>query len=198
MEIRHEDIFSTRIWVCDFSHLSEHFDTWRTEIIKLRNSDMEPRGKSNRLGWNSQPIISTLPTFKPLMKECEKAFNAVIKVVSPKRDYRYSIEAWANVNDKGGFNTLHSHPGALMSGTFYLTVPEGSGNLVFRDPRLGVVLSSFHGNDAPNASNDKYLVPKVGMLALFPNWLEHRVEPHQGDIPRVSIAMNAQQAIVPV
>lgn len=102
------------------------------------------------------------------------------------------------MNDKGGFNTLHSHPGALMSGTFYLTVPEGSGELVFRDPRLGVVLSPFHGDNAPNSANDVKLIPKVGMLAIFPNWLEHRVEPHQGEIPRVSIAMNAQQAIVKV
>ena len=85
-----------------------------------------------------------------------------------------------------------------MSGTFYLTVPEGSGELVFRDPRLGVVLSPFHGDNAPNSANDVKLIPKVGMLAIFPNWLEHRVEPHQGEIPRVSIAMNAQQAIVKV
>jgi len=140
----------------------------------------------------------TLPEFKPLFTECVKAFNAVIKVVSPKRDYRYTLEAWANVNDKDGFNMLHCHPGALMSGVFYLTVPEGSGVLSFRDPRLGTVLGPFHGGEVPNSSHEKTLTPREGMLALFPNWLEHKVEPHGSDIPRVSIAINAQQAIVPV
>ena len=197
MNIKHEDLFSTRIWVADLSHLSGHFELWRSEIDKLRTSEMTPRGKSNRMGWNSQPIIMSLPLFKPLMTDCITVFNNIIKLTSPNRDYRYSLEAWANVNDKGGFNTLHSHPGALMSGTFYLTAPEGSGNLVFRDPRMGAVLSQYQGVNAPNNAVDKTLKPVVGMLAIFPNWLEHRVEPHQGDTPRVSIAMNAQQAIVP-
>lgn len=184
MEIVHCDLFATRIWIMDLSQLSLHFDGWRSEIERLRSSDMASRGKSNRKGWNSQPMIMSLPIFKPLLEGCAKAFSCAIKTVSPKRDYLYSLEAWANVHDVGGFNILHSHPGALMSGTFYLTVPKGAGELIFRDPRQGVVLSEFYGNQTPNASSDLKLLPKEGMLVLFPSWLEHRVEPHEGDVPR--------------
>ena len=196
MEIKFHDVFATRVWMVELTPLSAQFDGWRKKIDQLRSSDMQPRGKSNRMGWNSQPTIFSLPEFKELRLQCINAFNVALKTVSPVRDYKYSLEAWANINDLGGFNTLHNHPGALMSGVFYLTVPQGAGNLIFRDPRMGVLLSPFHGHSAPNATNNVTLVPKEGMLAIFPNWLEHRVEPHEGEVPRVSVAMNAQQAIV--
>lgn len=79
MEITYQDIFATRLWITKLDHLSPHFELWRSEIQKLRDSDMEPRGKSNRMGWNSQPTIMTLPAFRPLFDECVKAFNFAIK-----------------------------------------------------------------------------------------------------------------------
>jgi uncharacterized protein (TIGR02466 family) len=194
MDIKFQDLFATRIWLVDLSHLNPYFEEWCNEIKQLRNSGVKPRGASNRMGWNSQPIIMTLPCFKPLLKECIKAFSYSIKTVSPKKEFRYTIKAWANVNDSGGYNTLHNHADALMSGVFYLSVPAGSGNLVLRDPRPGVTLSIFQNVNAPNSSFDLNLKPRVGLLAIFPNWLEHQVEVHQGDTPRISIAMNAQQA----
>jgi len=33
-----------------------------------------------------------------------------------------------------------------------------------------------------------------GGFMLFPSWLEHGVEEHQSDVPRISIAMNADPA----
>lgn len=195
MQITHHDAFATRLWLIDLSHLSQHYDEWRSEIQKLRDSDMEPRGKSNRMGWNSQPMLFGLSVFKPLFVDCIAAFNYAIKTVSPQADYHYHIEAWANINDPGSFNTVHNHPRALMSGVFYLSTPLGSGQLVFRDPRPGAMLSPFPPSNAPNAASRATLTPKEGMLAIFPNWLEHHVEPHQGTIPRISIAMNAIQAL---
>lgn len=199
MQISHQDLFPTRVWSTDLSNLGFHFEVWRDAIEKLRNSDMAPRGRSNRMGWNSQPMILTLPLFEPLLQECIKAFNFTIKTTSPNQDYRYGIEAWANVNDTGGFNMTHSHPNALMSSVFYLTVPEGSGALVLRDPRPGTVFSPFPaGGKAPNTAGSVKVIPKEGLLVIFPNWLEHQVEPHEGLIPRVSIAMNAVQAKMPL
>jgi hypothetical protein len=69
-------------------------------------------------------------------------------------------------------------------------MPEGSGSIIFRDPRPGVVLSPYYGNGVSNC-NMAPIRPDAGTLLLFPNWLEHEVEAHGGTTPRMSIAMNA-------
>ncbi|MGH8328789.1 MAG: putative 2OG-Fe(II) oxygenase [Steroidobacteraceae bacterium] len=37
------------------------------------------------------------------------------------------------------------------------------------------------------------LKPSTGLLVLFPCWMEHYVEPHESDEPRICIAFNANQ-----
>jgi hypothetical protein len=71
-----------------------------------------------------------------------------------------------------------------------LQVPPGSGNLVFRDPRPGVI-NSFCKGAMANGYSDVRLKPDAGLLVLFPHWLEHYVEPHAGEGPRMVIAFNA-------
>jgi uncharacterized protein (TIGR02466 family) len=94
------------------------------------------------------------------------------------------------MHDRGGFNFLHIHEGSLLSGSFYLNVPLGSGHFVFRDPRPGVIHGSVKGS-VPNGYCDVHLTPSAGLLVLFPWWMEHYVEPHDSDEPRVTIAFNA-------
>ena len=197
MNIVQQEIFITRLWSIDLSHLKPHFNDWRKAVQNLQHSDMQPRGRSNRLGWNSQPTLMALEIFKPLQQECAQAFNAIMQKIYPKINCQYQIMAWANVNNYGSFNTLHCHPGVPLSAVFYLTTPEGSGRLVFRDPRPAIVHSIFHEFLDHEMNGDVSIAPKEGMLTVFPSWLEHYVEPHQNQIPRVSIAMNVQPVGLP-
>jgi len=105
-------------------------------------------------------------------------------------DLPFQLESWVNLHDRGGFNFLHIHDGTLLSGVFYLQVPSGSGDLVFRDPRPGVLNASFKGSDV-NGHSDVHLRPETGLVVIFPSWLEHYVEPHENDIVRISISFNA-------
>jgi uncharacterized protein (TIGR02466 family) len=105
----------------------------------------------------------------------------------------FEVQSWVNIHDRGGFNFQHMHEGALLSGTFYLQVPEGSGALVFKDPRPGVLNAYVKGNGA-NAYKDIQLRPSAGLLVLFPHWLEHFVEPHAHDVPRICLPFNALKA----
>lgn len=105
----------------------------------------------------------------------------------------FKLRSWINMHDRGGFNFPHMHEGCLISGCFYLRVPEGAGGLIFRDPRPGAANSRIKGRGA-NAHRDIHLTPSDGLFVLFPSWLEHYVEPHQGDEPRIAIAFNAIEA----
>ena len=102
----------------------------------------------------------------------------------------FYLQSWVNLHDRGGFNFLHMHEGSLLSGSFYLQVPPGSGQFVFRDPRPGV-LHGFIKGGVPNGHADIHLTPSAGLLVLFPCWMEHYVEPHDSDEPRITIAFNA-------
>jgi uncharacterized protein (TIGR02466 family) len=184
------DIFATRIWQLRLKHLFPHFPEWTAAIEAMRAAAPVPAGRTNRGGWNSAGhALLNEPIFAPLRDaahEQSRLALAEMGIAEPVLE----LQSWANLHDRGGFNFLHMHEGCLLSGCFYLRVPEGSGNLVFRDPRPGV-LNSFAKGAAPNAYRDIQLRPEAGLMVLFPHWLEHFVEVHASNIPRICIPFNA-------
>ena len=192
--IQHIDLFPTRIWLFDLSGLSEHYPIWQSALDQLRRENPTAAGRSNRNGWNSDKIIAANPLFASLVKAANQAFIHALLQTDPNVNYSFKLELWANIHDQGGYNMFHVHQNVLLSGCFYLTVPEGAGGIIFRDPRPGVVLSPYSGQGI-NANKNITITPKPGLLVVFPNWLEHAVADHEGIMPRVSIAMNALPAI---
>lgn len=188
--VNHQDLFPTRIWKFDLSALSPHFPAWRAAVEAMRAEQPSPSGRSNRGGWNSDKTVFERADFSLLAASVRQSFGYALRQVTAGEEFPIQCEAWVNLLERGSYNAAHVHQGALMSGTFYLTVPEGSGNLVFRDPRPGVVLSPFRG-EGVNSARQVQLSPQEGLLVIFPNWLEHEVAFHEADTPRVAIAMNA-------
>lgn len=83
---------------------------------------------------------------------------------------------WINVNYPGGYNVPHTHSSTMaagLSGVFYVSVPEDSGNIIFM-------------KDQQTYS----LTPENNMLIIFDEKLHHAVEPNFSQLPRVSIAFN--------
>ncbi|GGA30190.1 TIGR02466 family protein [Dyella nitratireducens] len=187
------DLFPTRIWQVPLKPLAHHFAEWVEAILAMRAAAPVPAGRTNRGGWNSvdnkvlhQPIFAEL--HQAARHYCTQAFKEM-GVEAPA----FELQSWVNIHDRGGFNFQHMHEGALLSGTFYLQVPEGSGALVLKDPRAGVLNSYARGNGA-NAYKDIQLRPSAGLLVLFPHWLEHFVEPHEHEVARICIPFNALRA----
>lgn len=183
-------VFPTTLWSVDLSELSPHFADWRSRIAALRANQDESRGRSTRLGWSGPKTLFGEPDFAPLQALSRQAFSACLQAMAVPEGFRFGMEAWANVHDKGGFNQPHIHREAILSGSFYLTVPQGSGAIVFHDPRPSTLYSRAWGKGV-NRWEKLTIKPRAGMLLIFPNWLEHSVEPHEADEPRCSIAMNA-------
>lgn len=190
LSIEHVDLFPTRIWQSRLVGQSHLFPSW-IEAVNIRRAASPARTlRSNRLGWNSaDKAILNHPSFAELDAALRACCGHVLKQMG--FDARtFGLESWINVHDRGGFNFLHMHDNTLLSGAFYLQVPPDSGRLVFRDPRPGVLNSPFKGS-GPNAHNDVQLAPEAGLVVLFPHWLEHHVEPHENEVPRISISFNA-------
>ena len=49
---------------------------------------------------------------------------------------------WVNIMPEGGSHTSHIHTNAVISGTYYVTVPEGAGPIVYEDPRLPLMMAA--------------------------------------------------------
>lgn len=190
--VTHQDLFPTRIWQFDLREFSAHFPAWLQAVEAMRAVQPSPSGRSNRGGWNSDKTVFERPEFALLAASVRQSFAYALRQVTGE-DVPVGCEAWVNLHERGSFNTAHLHQGALLSATFYLTAPEGSGKLVFRDPRPGAVLSPFQGSSINNARQVQ-LTPYAGLLVVFPNWLEHEVTPHESDAQRVAIAINALPA----
>lgn len=184
------DLFPTLVWQSRLTSFAPLFPGWIEAVNAARSASPEPAGRSNRKGWNSaDKAILNRPVFGPLQAAiracCDHAFAQM-----GQQGRSFALESWINIHDRGGFNFLHLHDGTLLSGVFYLQAPPGSGRLTFRDPRPGVLNSPFKGEGA-NAEKEVQLVPAAGLVALFPHWLEHHVEPHGNDTPRIAISFNA-------
>lgn len=107
----------------------------------------------------------------------------------------WRMMAWANVNPPGGArNHIHHHVTRNWnwSASYYVQVPqlaeeaEPRGAIVFEDRLVGL---DPGGSTVAGPRTFRY-EPTEGDLVMFPSWLLHRVEPHIGDIDRVSVAFN--------
>jgi uncharacterized protein (TIGR02466 family) len=114
---------------------------------------------------------------------------------SAKRRFDDGI-LWANINRKGDFNAVHTHPDAVLSGVVYLKVDHpDQGVIQFFDARDGSPTSQWRCymrlEDGTPLINDVHEVqPKEGHLLFFPGWLKHWVTPNNTDRERVSVSFN--------
>lgn len=99
---------------------------------------------------------------------------------------------WVNVLEPKGAHSGHIHPGSAISGTLYLDLPAGAGDLRFEDPRLPMMMAAPPLKaDAPLADRRfVYVTPEVGEVVLWESWLRHEVMPNQGRGRRVSVSFN--------
>jgi uncharacterized protein (TIGR02466 family) len=184
------DLFPTRIWQARLAQLRGNLGEWVEEVLRMRAADPQPAGRTNRGGWNSGDMaILDHAVFAPLRGAVHAGCTGALREMGIP-EIRFELQSWVNLHDRGGFNFLHVHEGCLLSGSFYLQVPRGSGRFVFRDPRPGVVHGYVKGA-VPNGYGDIQLTPEAGLMVLFPCWMEHYVEPHDSDEPRIVIAFNA-------
>jgi uncharacterized protein (TIGR02466 family) len=79
---------------------------------------------------------------------------------------------------------------SVISGTFYVTVPKGSGVIKFEDPRLSKMMASPHRKDKFKSASFARYTPQAGHVILFESWLRHEVETNTGNEERISISFN--------
>ncbi|MEM9938355.1 MAG: TIGR02466 family protein [Pseudomonadota bacterium] len=99
---------------------------------------------------------------------------------------------WVNILGEGGHHSGHIHPGSVISGTCYISMPEGSGPLKLEDPRLGLMMAAPQlKKEAPETSNRFYYAqPQAGDILMWESWLRHEVTTGSNVAPRISVSFN--------
>lgn len=183
-------LFPTALFV--FS-LKDHtaMDQQLLELIyRLKQSD-PGQVASNVLGWHSKVNLFGLTEIQPFKTIVDAAISEVAQAVGYGNVKIAAANCWANVNSKFASNKIHDHANCLLSGVYYVKVPENCGNLMFYDPRSAKAfykpqVSQFTAYTADAIAH----VPEAGLLLIFPSWLKHGVEPNLSEDDRVSISFN--------
>jgi uncharacterized protein (TIGR02466 family) len=190
VDLKSYDLFPTRIWQAHLTELVPRLGGWARAVHAMRAASPTPAGRTNRQGWNSEEMtVLGRPEFADLQPVIRSGCARALEQMG-QGNTQFSLQSWINMHDRGGFNFSHMHEDSLLSGTFYLSIPAGSGQFVFRDPRPGVIHAAVKGA-VPNGHADVHLTPSAGLLVLFPGWMEHYVEPHGSDEPRIALSFNA-------
>jgi uncharacterized protein (TIGR02466 family) len=82
---------------------------------------------------------------------------------------------WFNVNPPGGYQGRHHHAKNLLGGTYYISVPRGSGKIGFFNPNP----FAYYNNQAPREKfllvTDFDITPSDGDLLIWPGWMDHEI-----------------------
>ncbi len=99
---------------------------------------------------------------------------------------------WINIMPTGSHHSGHVHPLAVISGTYYVSVPKGAGGLKFEDPRLPMMMAAppkLQPTPEPLRPVIEF-APKAGRLVLFESWLRHEVPANRAKTDRISVSFN--------
>ncbi len=149
-------------------------------------------------GYTSYASLDDLPRRDPDMAALVKRLDRHVAAFAEACAFelgrrRLKLDSlWANVLKGGGAHSGHIHPHSVVSGTFYVAVPPGSGALKLEDPRLPMMMAApTRRADAPDDLNTfVYAEPAPGALFLWESWLRHEVMAGTGRGERISISFN--------
>ena len=168
------------------------------EIAKRRSSEPGLDNRASRYGWQSERDLfrRTEPAHQKLSLAINRIIGQAIEGLwrpGVLADHALIANGWININPPGGYNAPHIHPDALISGTYYLSVPTGAnpvgGAIEFNVPHPTLKMSNVFVT--PMLAERVRVVPEPGLVLLFPGTLSHWVHPNDSDEDRVSISFNA-------
>ena len=177
----HKDVLSSH----EHKSLVDHVDRIKQEI---------PSGGDNWLG----SIYTSCDTydvrqdmqFEPLLKNIHSHVQSYAEMHNSVYNYECQ-QAWFNESVENQFQEFHTHASNVISAVYYLRVPEGSGDIVFKDPKhpdMNPLKNITELNDLNFATVNFEPIEK--RLIICRSYLPHMVKPGKNKIGRISVACN--------
>ena len=149
-------------------------------------------------GYTSYGSLTQLHRTSPNFAEFEQALTGFVNEFVKASHWDLEgkklemTTCWVNWMGYGSHHTMHTHPHSILSGVWYVSLPDKSSVFKIEDPRFAYMMA------APNrkASCPERLkpfveiTPKEGDFYLFESWLRHEVPVNLSKKPRLSVSFN--------
>ena len=198
-----ESLFVTRLYRAQLSDMGKAVDVGEIEASCWSIAQDDEAGQdwceeNGYPGYTSYASLTDLgwrfPIFKDLVKVLDKHVAAFAKDLAFDLDgKKLKLDSlWVNILPQGGVHTSHIHPHSVISGTTYITMPDGASAIKFEDPRLAMMMAApARKKDAPDHLKAfTYVAPDVGDVLLWESWLRHEVPLNMADDERISVSFN--------
>ncbi len=198
-----DSLFVTRLYHAALSEQGAPIDPSELEATCLSLAEDDEAGQdwceaNGYPGYTSYASLDDLPWRFPVFKDLVAVLDA--HVAEFARDLEFDLDGkelkldciWVNILPPGGTHASHIHPHSVISGTTYVSMPEGASALKLEDPRSARMMAApVRKVDArPEMRQFHYVAPKEGDILLWESWLRHEVPLNMADEERISVSFN--------
>jgi uncharacterized protein (TIGR02466 family) len=145
---------------------------------------------------NNQPVRLGIPELQPLIKKASEQFNILHKQLGLSPNYHQEVvRVWFNAGYPDEIIKPHCHPESFFSGVFYVMGDETSGKISFMNPMTqkdSIVRPKMINNRNRYWQESCEIYPEPNLFLMFPGWLWHYVTPINGNVQRMSIAIDTE------
>jgi uncharacterized protein (TIGR02466 family) len=171
------------------------------ECRRLRDFDRAGRRWSEANypgGYTSYASLNELHRFSSTFETLGRKIERHVRTFARRLDFDLRgrkvrlTDLWANIMPPSTAHSLHLHPLAFVSGTYYIATPPGCPGIKFEDPRLDRFMAAPPRLPDARSGNRTHVTYKAeaGQVILFESWLRHEVTPNRIDAERISISFN--------
>jgi len=149
-------------------------------------------------GYTSYASLTDLPWRFPIFADLVEALDKHIKAFA--EDLEFDLDGrelklediWINILPEGGTHGSHIHPHSVISGTTYVSMPDGASALKLEDPRSARMMAAPARKKGARRELQTftYEKPAVGDVLLWESWLRHEVPMNMSEDDRISVSFN--------
>ena len=196
-----QDLFVTRIYRAELAGSARLNRELEAAALSLAHDDRAGRRWSEKHGYPGYTSYASRADLVGQFREFARLERSISRHAAAfARELHWEMRGlkpvcdslWVNVMPEGGSHTSHLHPNSVLSGTYYVAVPQGAGPIVFEDPRLPMLMAAPPRLESAPRQFQVHVseTPKAGTLMLWESWLRHEVPLNRAAGHRISVSFN--------
>jgi uncharacterized protein (TIGR02466 family) len=196
-----QSLFVTNLYRAELARIGSLNDALAKTCLSIAVEDRAGQRWSREhgyKGYTSYASLDDLPARASVFSELTGHINPHVRGFARTLDFetngkRILLDSiWINVMEQGGVHSAHIHPHAIISGTYYVSVPKGAAAIRFEDPRLPMMMAAPPKKERAARHNRTFVsvTPKPGTVLLWESFLRHDVPPNNARGKRISISFN--------
>lgn len=182
----------------DFSDFIDELDDTCRAIADEDEAGQDWSQQKGYLGYTSYASLGDLPERAQVFADLKTWLDAHVATFADKLDFdlhgrKLKLDSmWINVLEHLGTHSGHIHPHSVISGTFYVAVPDGASSLRYEDPRLPMMMNAPLRKASARENHQSFvaIAPAPGAVLLWESWLRHEVPINLSEDVRISVSFN--------